>query len=139
MGYNTEFQGEFMLDRALEPEHEKLLEKMRDEDRESQEPWDADESNELKGAPYYNCQWYYDRQGKSIAWDGGEKFYDSVEWLEFLIHNLFKKFGYTLSGQCYWRGEDFLDLGLIIVKDNVVEIVEFREVIQEATSKYVGE
>ena len=55
-----------------------------------------------------------------IEWDGGEKFYDYVEWLKYLIDELLKPWGYVLNGEVNWEGESRDDMGIIICKDNVV-------------------
>ena len=55
-----------------------------------------------------------------LEWDGGEKFYDYVEWLQYLITNFYGPWGYTLNGQIAWSGENSGDVGRITVKDNVV-------------------
>lgn len=64
------------------------------------------------------CQWIAADDG--IEWDGGEKFYHAREWLEYLIRNFFEPEGYVLNGEVEWRGEDYDDLGLLIVQDNAV-------------------
>jgi hypothetical protein len=59
-----------------------------------------------------------------IEWDGGEKFYDYVEWLEYIINNFLAPKGYVLNGECPYQGEDSDDVGKIVVKDNVVTRLE---------------
>jgi len=66
------------------------------------------------------CQWTPNQDGTSIEWDGGEKFYSYIEWIEYLIVNFLKPWGYTLNGVVSWRGENFQDVGDIIVTDNIV-------------------
>jgi hypothetical protein len=55
-----------------------------------------------------------------IAWDGGEKFYDYVAWLEYLIAHFLKPWGYVLNGEVTWQGEESADIGKIIVTNNQV-------------------
>lgn len=69
------------------------------------------------------CQWYMP-DNETVEWDGGEKFYNYVEWLEYFIDHFFKPAGYTLNGTVQWRGEDFDDIGTIIIQDNVVHVAE---------------
>ena len=66
------------------------------------------------------CQWTPNQDGTAIEWDCGEKFYHYIEWIEYLIVNFLTPWGYTLNGQVSWRGEDFTDVGTIMVTDNVV-------------------
>ena len=57
-----------------------------------------------------------------MEWDGGEKFYNYVEWLEYLIQHFFDKWGVKLNGEITWEGEDSGDMGKIVVVDNVVTV-----------------
>ena len=70
------------------------------------------------------CQWEITEDGTELQWDGGEKFYNYVEWLEYLINRFFSKWGVLLNGEIEWVGEDTSDLGKIVVKDNVVKALE---------------
>lgn len=65
------------------------------------------------------CQWIV--IGDTVQWDGGEKFYNYTEWLQYLIDNFFKPWGYTLNGQVDWRGEDWSDTGTIQVINNKIK------------------
>lgn len=55
-----------------------------------------------------------------IKWNGAEKFYFYCEWLDYLILHFLEPWGYKLNGQVNWRGQDYGDLGTILVTDNVV-------------------
>jgi hypothetical protein len=66
------------------------------------------------------CQWVPSKDNTQLEWDGGEKFYDYTDWLEYLIDNFLKPWGYTLNGSVNWIGEESDDRGTITVKDNVV-------------------
>ena len=55
-----------------------------------------------------------------LVWDGMEKFYNYVEWLQYLIDNVFAPNGYSISGAvsvCGNYGET------IIVSDNNVSVL----------------
>lgn len=67
------------------------------------------------------CQWIINDNGE-LEWDGGEKFYDYVEWLKYLISNFFEPNGYVLTGEIQFRGEYWSDFGTITCKDNNVSI-----------------
>ena len=80
---------------------------------------------EGKCQPGLWCQWVVREvdEGKQILeWDGGEKFYNYVEWLKYLINHFFEPWGVKLNGEINWRGEETGDMGIIVVKDNVVKI-----------------
>jgi hypothetical protein len=57
------------------------------------------------------------------VWDGCEKFFMYVEWLEYLIEHFLRPWGYVLSGEVAWFGEDFDDCGDIMVRDNTIRVV----------------
>lgn len=60
----------------------------------------------------------------TIVWDEGEKFYNYVEWLDYLIKSFLIPWGYVLDGEVQWRGEDWDDNGTIRVENNVITVVE---------------
>lgn len=66
------------------------------------------------------CHWTASESGEEIIWDGGEKFYDYVEWLRYIIRNFLIPWGLVLNGDVEYFGEDRDDRGIIRVKDNVV-------------------
>jgi hypothetical protein len=80
----------------------------------------ANRNKPPSGVPSLWCQWVPNENGTEIVWDGGEKFYSYVEWLEYIIANFLAPWGYTLNGTVRWRGESFDDIGKILVKDNKV-------------------
>ena len=68
------------------------------------------------------CQWVVTEDGNYLEWDGGEKFYSYVAWLEYMIKNFFDPFEYVLNGEVGFQGEDSDDLGVIYVNDNKVTV-----------------
>jgi len=70
------------------------------------------------GQPGYWCQWVPNADGTELSWDGGDKFYEYVEWIEYLVETFFTPWGYTLSGEVEWFGEDRADHGKIEIIDN---------------------
>ena len=73
------------------------------------------------GQPGLWCQWVPSEDGTGIEWDGGEKFYDYVEWIRYVIDNFLEPWGYIVDGSVEWRGEEWDDTGPICVTDNTVE------------------
>ena len=55
-----------------------------------------------------------------LKWDEGEKFYEYVEWLEYLIESIFIPADVSVDGEVDWFGEDTDDNGTIFVKNNIV-------------------
>ena len=105
MGYTTEFKGTFTLTPALTMEQYADLDAIENE---------KDAGN---GSPDGYFQWKPTRNGKGIQWDGGEKFYDYVEWLQWLIDAKLTPWGITLSGQVTYSGESRGDVGILRVVD----------------------
>jgi len=165
MGYNTNFFGEFILDKPLSDAHAAYLlafsdsrrmkrnvavvEKMNDPIREAAGLPIGTEGEFFIGEKEYDhfsggsdksvidcnrppstqpglwCQWIpYEGDTSEIVWDGGEKFYNYVEWIEYIIENMLKPWGYTLNGEVSWEGDERGDLGKIIVDGNKVEVLE---------------
>ena len=144
MGYTTEFKGQFKLDKPLSVADLNFLKKFNETRRMArnlpeeygvQGEFYVDGSGSFgqdreKSVIDYNtppstqpglwCQWVPTEDGEAIEWDGGEKFYNYVEWIKYLIDKILKPRGYVLNGSVRWRGEDFDDDGTIIVEDNEV-------------------
>ena len=76
------------------------------------------------GQPGLWCQWVPSDDGTTLAWDEGEKFYNYIEWLQYLIGHFIKPWGRILSGEVYWQGEESDDFGKIVVRDNEVLVCE---------------
>ncbi|MFB2923674.1 MULTISPECIES: hypothetical protein [Aerosakkonema] len=163
MGYTTEFEGAFYLDKRLfDSEFLYLLEFSRtrrmkrdvtiladvpDPAREAvrlplgedacyfvNEKWDRDSEISIvdynrppAGQPGLWCRWVPNYNGSGIQWDGGEKFYHYIEWLQYLIDRFIQPWGYTLNGKVYWQGEERHDNGKIIVEDNTIVCPEGAE------------
>lgn len=115
MGYTTYFEGQLKLSRTL------TLKEKKEIDSISETDWRNDNTK-----PGYYCQWVVTEDGEFLEWDGNEKFYDYVEWLQWLIDNFFKSKDIVLNGELKWNGEENGDLGKIIVKDNVIEVKEAK-------------
>lgn len=92
-------------------------------------------------APGLWCDWEINDNGQ-LEWNESEKFYDYVEWLEYLIKNFFKPEGYVLNGSIKYNGEDDYDFGVITVKDNEVkceEGIRVQSLKEIETSKLIDE
>lgn len=175
MGYTTEFQGYFELDRPLKKKHAKYLYKFSDTRRmkrdvnllpddplrkkvglpagkqgeyfvagkgmcgQDRDPSITNYNYPPSPQPGLWCQWTVgDECGESltwkqacekgsavtICWDQGEKFYEYVAWLEYIINNFIGPWGYILNGEVQWREEDWDDNGTIQVVNNKVVISE---------------
>jgi hypothetical protein len=72
------------------------------------------------GQPGLWCGWTVGEDEQSIEWNGVEKFYNYVQWLEYLITHFLAPWGYTLNGEVRWEGEDEQDRGVIRVENDDV-------------------
>lgn len=95
------------------------------------EQWETEQKliQEGKCQPGLWCQWIVEGND-TLTWDGSEKFYEYTAWLQYLITNFFQPWGITVNGEVEFQGEDRDDRGKIVVKDNVVEVlnahIEYR-------------
>lgn len=114
MGYTTNFTGKFDFSKELTmAQYNELMEfsEVLHEDTD--------------GVTGY-CQWQPTRDGKSLEWDGGEKFYNYVEWLQYLIVRFFKPWGIELSGEIEYQGEEVGDVGKLVIEDGKVKQIEYK-------------
>ena len=86
--------------------------------------------NNAGSQPGLWCQWVIN--GNELMWDQGEKFYNYVEWLEYLIEHFFAPSGYVLNGTVFYEGEDSDDFGKIVVTENIVKVLYGSRVYEEA-------
>ena len=148
MGYTTDFEGAFKLNRKLRKTDQDFLNALANTRRMKRKGMDpkygvdgefyvggandgnfgqfdnkcvVDCNTPPKTQPGLWCQWVPSEDGKTIVWDGNEKFYKYVEWLTYIIDKILKPRGYVLNGEVYWSGEEQGDVGFIVVQNNVVK------------------
>jgi len=150
MGYTTDFEGQFDINKAVDIKTFNLINGLANTRRMKRaglpekygvdgefyfEPEDfkdcgqsdkpklgtiVDDNTPPSTQPSLWLQWIITDDYKHIQWDGNEKFYCYVEWLEYIINKILKPRGYVVNGIVRWRGEEFDDIGTITVKNNVV-------------------
>jgi len=64
--------------------------------------------------------WAIDEDKQTILWDEGEKFYEYIEWIKYLIDKILAPRGYVVKGIVSWSGEEDEDMGEIHVENNIV-------------------
>ncbi len=142
MGYTTEFKGRFNLNRTLDPQDWVFLNRLSESRRVART---TDPKFGVEGEFYvegeddatiidYNrppmpqpglwCNWVPTEDGTGIEWNGAEKFYAYVEWLQYIVKNFLAPKGYVLSGTVEFQGEGIGDHGFIVAKANVVTAVK---------------
>ena len=113
MGYTTKFEGSFKLNRELTLKEYKEFMKLGGYD-------ESEYKNYSKVYPSSYNQWVLNTDADAIVWNGAEKFYEYVEWLQWLIDNFFCIKALFISGTVLWQGEEVGDVGEITVKNNIV-------------------
>ena len=131
MGYDTSFSGQFRVSPPLTREHQAFLERLARDELTLEEHGNF-------APPGGYCQWVSDDNGSSIVWDGGEKFYDYIEWITFIAEELFAMWNYSLNGTVYWRGERRGDEGKIVADNNRIQVFSSKDE-QKAESEKVAE
>lgn len=110
MGYTTEFYGEILV----EP-------KFTDDIIQEINTFSKQDHRNEHSLPGYHCNWIIEED--KIRWNGGEKFYDSEEWMGYLINRWVIPTGRVANGVIECEGEDTTDLWRLVVTDNVVSRV----------------
>jgi hypothetical protein len=142
MGYHTEFWGRFDLDCPLVHETYRLLKGLSETRRmkRSVEGYGIDGEFFIpvpdgnfgqthdENIVDYNappatqpglwCQWIPTEDRLHIEWDGGEKFYEYVPWIRYLLNRILLPRGYKLTGSVEWQGEETDDKGIIVAEGN---------------------
>lgn len=150
MGYTTDFNGQFNLNKQLSPKMQQYLKLLNETRRmkrstdeafgvqgeffvfgggdfgQDHEPNIIDFNNPPSTQPSLWNQWTPTEDGMGIEWDNGEKFYNYTEWLVYLIHKVLAPNGYVLNGVVQWSGEETGDVGEIIVENNRVYTQEWK-------------
>ena len=162
MGYTTEFEGQVNIEPPLNEQEIEFLTKFSESRRmdrksgpynvEGKDDWNAsrdggdirDYNQPPKGQPGLWCQWVPTSDGTALEWDGNEKFYDSVEWMQYIIDHFLKpgalakdalpflQANHTVNGVINAQGEDSGDIWRLVVKNNDVDE-------QKATICYEGD
>lgn len=128
MGYTTEFKGKFTLSKLPPSETIVALMKLAGE-----------QGSGKNGQPDTYCQWQLTKDCCGLEWDGGEKFYEYEEWLQFIHDKHLKPNGITIDGEVEFDGEDSDDSGLLkvvngkvkkqkrqLVTDDIDELIKFK-------------
>lgn len=158
MGYSTDFYGQFDVTPPLRPDDRIFLTKLAETRRikrncsialygvEGEFYVEGEGFRGQSGDDFtvvdYNCpprtqpglwcQWIPSGDGTAIFWDGGEKFYEYVPWIQYLIERVLAPRGYTLNGEVDWVGEDRNDQGRIKIENNVVKILTAKITYEES-------
>lgn len=106
MGYTTTFTGVITITPAL------------NETEKNQADYWRFCNDKIDDAPRSYCQWEVTHNGDELEWDGGEKFYYPVEWMQWLIDQFPE---HQFSGELIAQGEEAGDAWKLVVKGNKAE------------------
>lgn len=156
MGYNTTFKGHIEVNPPLNEKEIDYLTKFSNSRRMKRDngPYFVDGSNGAEqyydndiidvnnppeGQPGLWCQWVPSTDGSHLKWNGVENFYNSVQWMEYLIAHFIgdnpiakKKSapdfdfleGHTLNGEIKAKGEETNDRWTLYVIENIISVVQ---------------
>jgi len=158
MGYTTTFRGRIEINPPLNEEEIRFINNFsatRRMDRkkgpyycgtgfcgQDREPDVVDYNEPPKGQPGLWCQWISTSNGKALVWDGCMKFYNSAEWMKYVIDHFLKPKckaigqpyakgiiygGHVLNGRITAKGEDRGDRWELIVTDNKVTTKKLKK------------
>ena len=117
MGYTTDFAGTFQVSPPLTEEHRLYLGRFADTRRMQRDPTIAatfpDPLRVAAGLPIGPQGAYYVGVPADVTtWE--------VQWLQYIADHFLKPWGYSLSGEVVWEGENRNDLGTIVARDNTI-------------------
>jgi hypothetical protein len=95
-------------------------------DRKEDDPSVIDANSPPAGQPGLWCQWVPNDGGDVLEWDGREKFVAYFDWLRYLIEAFFQPWGCVLDGRVSWKGDNYWDLGELIVERNKIRTINRR-------------
>lgn len=107
MGYDATFDGEF---RVFPP--------LSEQERAELHAFSA-ERHENSAMPGIWCQWVPNEDGTALLWDGTEKFYNSAEWLRYLIKAFLRPSGHLVTGRVTATGQDGAVSQIIATRNRV--------------------
>lgn len=82
-------------------------------------------------------QWIPTEDRMHIEWNGGVKFYNDIEWIEYIISKVLAPRGYVLNGTVHYQDRESSDYGNIVIFDNIVN--GKRLIVDYSINKLLGE
>ena len=142
MGYTTKFEGEFKISPPVDNETHTLLVGLANTRRmkrvidpsygiegefymaglgpfgENRDNTVLDSSNQPDSQPSLWNQWAIQEDHETLMWDGGEKFYNYIYWLYYILNRILRPRKYVISGKVLWTGEKIGDVGCLTLARN---------------------
>ena len=86
------------------------------------------------GTPDLYCPWKISNDGTLLQSKNADKSYSLGEWLEFLVTHFFTPWNVKVSGQVMWQSDYIGDVGVYILKENLLEVVTFEDLLEKYLS-----
>jgi len=135
MGYTTDFNGGFKLSRNLTEQETEIINKISEDRHDSIYNY----GDVRRAYPSIWNQWVIERSyggNDLLVWDEGEKFYQYVGWLSYLIVNYFDQWEVELNGVVDFDGEDREDRGEIHIKNSEISVYQYNYTLKDVTTSY---
>lgn len=141
MGYTTDFDGEFKVNKPVNKKTYDVIKGLNETRRMRREGLEdvygvegefyveddnkgvVDHNSPPKTQPSLWCGWEIKDDKQTIKWDGVEKFYGYVEWIEYIIAKILEPQEYLLKGIVSFQGEESSDIGKICIENNKVTVI----------------
>lgn len=120
MGYTTHFKKKIKIEPELTASQIKFIKSIYGDMRDFN-PSKA----EQMGFTWF--RWELNEDMNALQWDGGEKFYDAPEKMQYIINECLLKWdNLKFNGTIRAQGEETEDIWDLKVVDNVVTVVEYE-------------
>lgn len=162
MGYSTDFEGRFSLNRKLDEETHDFLMRFSQTRRmarnvdpkygiegefyaESTNNYGQDKEDNIidynfppRTQPNLWCNWQPSEDGMFIEWTENEKSGYMGEWIQYIITNFLAPKDYVLNGISNAQGEEDDDVWHIVITDNKVEILDGHAELPQENTMFMG-
>tara|TARA_R100001463_G_scaffold15141_7_gene39623 strand:- start:12571 stop:13122 length:552 start_codon:yes stop_codon:yes gene_type:complete len=144
MGYTTNFTGLMALSRRLtQDELDEYNQVWLNDRHDTTGEYSGDYRGGLEKAPSIYNKWEIIDDVEHgitdihcLAWNGGQKFYQYVNWLKFIVSDFLQPKGIYLKGKIRFSGEDVEDAGVITAHLQTIRVRngEEKEWIEEKST-----
>ena len=86
-------------------------------------------------APDLYCPWTVSADGSKLRSSHPDKAHSPQEWLEFLVGQFLIPWRFQASGLVIWQGEEVGDTGAFLLTKNKLEVVTFRQLLENYFGK----
>ncbi len=99
-------------------------------EKANDEEFYSDYNTPALGIPDLYCPWEISNDGTLLQSKNADKSYSPGEWLEFLVTHFFTPWNVKVSGLVMWQSDYIGDIGVYILKENLLEVVTFEDLLE---------